>query len=309
MSSLPDNWLELATAHAVTGSLKNSLKDLLPLLVTRQITDTEFAARIDSLFEARKLTTLAQQKNPRSNIVQALKSFASEHSAIALVSLTTEQYCSLNEKQRGRLAQRETKYFTTHAAQTLVDRATSLLDSAEWSDVAAGLAVLIGRRISEILLSNFAPKTAWSILFSEMSKKPHLATGLEIEIPTLAPAPLVLTATLRLQTVLRIENLKLDSLTHLNAKQYVNRRYSDFVVIACQAHFANLIPHRSDRDNLYTHIFRACYATIAAHWFCPRNIPEYNYKAEIQGHFTLTPSKNQRTSWATVNRETRDTNR
>ncbi len=27
-----------------------------------------------------------------------------------------------------------------------------------------------------------------------MSKKPHLATGLEIEIPTLAPAPLVLTA-------------------------------------------------------------------------------------------------------------------
>ena len=49
------------------------------------------------------------------------------------------------------------------------------------------------------------------------------------------------------------------------------------------------MPHRSDRDNLYTHIFRACYATIAAHWFCPPNIPEYNYKAEIQGHFTLTP--------------------
>lgn len=289
LDSLPDNWLELATAHAVTGWLKNSLQDLLPLLVTRQITDAEFAARIGSLFEDRKLTTLAQQKNPRSNTVQALKSFAPEHPAIALVSLSTEQYRSLNSEQRGRLAERETKYFTTDAAQTLVDRATSLLDSAEWSDVAAGLAVLIGRRISEILLSNFAPKTAWSILFSEMSKKPHLATGLEIEIPTLAPAQLILTATLRLQTVLRIEDLKLDSLTPKNAKQYVNQRYSEFVVKACQAHFANLIPNRSDRDNLYTHIFRACYATIAAHWFCPPNIPEYNYKAEIQGHFTLTP--------------------
>ncbi len=142
IDSLPDNWLELATAHAVTGWLKNSLNDLLPLLVTQQITDAEFAAQIVSLLEARKLTTPEQQKNPRSNIVQALKSFAPEHPAIALISLTTEQYRSLNEEQRGRLAQRETKYFTTHAAQTLVDRATSLLDSAEWSDVAAGLAVL-----------------------------------------------------------------------------------------------------------------------------------------------------------------------
>ena len=60
IDSLPDNWLELATAHAVTGWLKNSLNDLLPLLVTRQITDAEFAAQIGSLLEARKLTTLAQ---------------------------------------------------------------------------------------------------------------------------------------------------------------------------------------------------------------------------------------------------------
>jgi hypothetical protein len=48
------------------------------------------------------------------------------------------------------------------------------------------------------------------------------------------------------------------------------------------------VPNRSDKDNLYTHIFRAVYATIAAHWFCPPKVPEHQYKAEIQGHFTLT---------------------
>lgn len=289
-SLLADNWLELATAHAVTGWLKSSLRDLLPALVARQITLAEFADQVGSLLEARKLTTPAQQKNPRSNVVQALKSFDPEHPAIALVSLSTAQYRTLNDQQRGRLALRETKYFTTDTAQTLVDRATSLLDSPEWSDVAAGLAVLIGRRISEILLSNFAPKTAWSILFSEMSKKPQLAKGLEIEIPTLAPAQLVLAAISRLQTGLRIDDLKLDSLTPKYAFQKVNQRYSEFVVKACQARFSDLIPNRSDRSNLYTHIFRACYATVAAHWFCPPNIPEHHYKAEIQGHFTLTPS-------------------
>jgi len=70
------------------------------------------------------------------------------------------------------------------------------------------------------------------------------------EIPTLAPAPLVLTAIERLQTVLRIEDLKLDSLTPKNAKQHVNQRYSEFVVKACQAH-TNLIPNRSTDNHAY----------------------------------------------------------
>jgi hypothetical protein len=38
----------------------------------------------------------------------------------------------------------------------------------------------------------------------------------------------------------------------------------------------------------YTHIFRAVYATIAAHWYCPPSVPEHQFKAEIQGHFSIT---------------------
>lgn len=280
-------WLDLACSHLSTKWLKQSLQSLLPSLVAGELSCKEFANQVEDCLHDRGLLTPAQQKNPRSNIVQALKSIDEQHPAIPLVGLSTEQYRDLNEEQRGRLAQRETKFFTSKIAEELVQRATTLLESAEWSEVAAGLAVLIGRRISEILLSSFSLKSAWSLNFSEMAKKAD-TKGLTIEIPTLAPAHSVLNAIERLQKSLRIEDLKLNSLSPKMAKQTVNQRFSDPVAAKCVEYFSHLIPARSDRDNLYTHIFRACYATIVAHWFCPPNVPEHNFKAEIQGHFTLT---------------------
>ncbi|MBD1855487.1 MULTISPECIES: protelomerase family protein [Leptolyngbya] len=287
MTPEPVAWLDLACSHLSTKWLKESVRSLLPPLVAGEISCEAFADQVEGCLHNRGLFTPAQQKNPRSNIVQALKSIDESHPAIPLVGLSTEQYRDLNEEQRGRLAQRETKFFTSEIAEELVQRATALLESAEWSDVGAGLAVLIGRRISEILLSSFSPKSAWSLCFSEMAKKAD-TDGLTIEIPTLAPAPIVLNAIHRLQKSLRIEDLKLNSLSSKMAKQTVNGRYSDPVAAKCDEHFSDLIPTRSDRENLYTHIFRACYATIAAHWFCPPNVPEHNFKAEIQGHFTLS---------------------
>ncbi len=287
MDTLPDNWLDLAAAHGATKWVQHFIRSFLPQLKDQQISDQSFALSLDEELQARKLTTPAQQKNYRSNVVQAIKSFDPDHAAIALVAPTAEEYRELNDAQRGKLADRETRYFTSEQAQMLLDRATNLLESAEWSDVGAGLAVLIGRRISEILLSKFSLKSAWSLSFSEMAKKAD-TEGLAIEIPTLAPAPVVLSAIERLQKSLRIEDLKLNSLSSKMAKQTVNARFSEPVASKCVEHFSDLVPARSDRDNLYTHIFRAVYATIAAHWFCPPNVPEHNFKAEIQGHFTLT---------------------
>lgn len=287
MLTLPPNWLDLAAAHGSTKWVKQFVIDYLPKLAQQSISNTEFAEAFNQELQARNLVTPKQQKNYRSNLCQALKTINEQHPAIALVSPTAEEYRELNDAQRGKLADRETRYFTSNQAQVLVDRATDLLESAEWSDVGAGLAVLIGRRISEILLSSFSPKSAWSLSFSEMAKKAD-TDGLTIEIPTLAPAPVVLSAIERLQKSLRIEDLKLNSLSTKMAKQTVNGRFSEPVASKCIEHFSDLVPARSDRDNLYTHIFRACYATIAAHWFCPPNVPEHNFKAEIQGHFTLS---------------------
>jgi hypothetical protein len=288
LSTLQKNWLDLALTHVVTQWLKRSLQDLLPPLIAGEIESKVFAAEIDALLQSRNLVTLSQQKNPRSNVAQALKSIAPNHPAIALVSLAPDEYRLLNDAQLGKLGDTQPKYITSKAAQTVVDRATNLLSSAEWSDVSAGLAVLVGRRISEILLSDFAPKSAYSILFSGMAKKSSAEAAITIEIPTLAPADSVLAAIDRLQTGLKIEGLKLQSLSEKQAKQTVNRRYSEASADACDRCFADLVPKRQDKERLYNHLFRALYATIAAHWYCPSTVLEHNYKAEIQGHFTLS---------------------
>jgi Telomere resolvase len=280
------NWLEVAVSHGVTKWLKDFLRAYLPCLREQELAPEAFASAFDAELRLRGLFSLAQQKNPRSNVVQAIKSFDDQHPAIELVGLTTEQYRALNDAQRGRLADRETRFFTSEQAEILVQRAKSLLDSTEWSEVGAGLAVLLGRRISEILLSQFQPCSDWSVLFSQMAKKKG-EVGLSIEIPTLAPAVLVLQAVQKLQQVLRVDDLVRDTGTRKGAYQAVNQRYSNPIVERCQFYFADLVPPRSDRDGLYTHVFRSVYATIAVHWFCPMHIPEHAYKAEIQGHFTL----------------------
>ncbi|MBE9010817.1 hypothetical protein IQ250_11430, partial [Pseudanabaenaceae cyanobacterium LEGE 13415] len=263
-----DNWLDLACAHLSTKWLKHELKPLLVDLVAGELSAEGFASRVDDLLNERNLRTISQQKNPRSNIVQALKAIDQNHPAIAIIGLTTEQYRDLNEVQRGRLAERETKFFSGETAERLVDQASRLLDSAEWSKIAAGLAVLIGRRISEILLSQFEWKSEWSLWFGEMAKKKDDEGVTIIEIPTLAPAQQVLDAIKRLQAALKIDDLKLESLSPKMAKQSVNARFSAAVAARCEEQFEDLIPPRHDKENLYTHVFRAVYATISTHWFC-----------------------------------------
>jgi hypothetical protein len=281
--------LNLAAVHGSTKWVQQFIRIYLPQLHDQTITPEEFTVTLEQEFEARGLKTLSQQKNYRSNVVQALKVIDDKHPAIALVSLSTEEYRELNDAQRSRLAERETKYFTSTQAENLVKQATQLLDSSEWSDVGAGLAVLVGRRISEILLSEFSFKSPWSLYFTGMAKKPEsISAYLTIEIPTLAPSPRVLKAVQMLQKFLEIEDLKLTSLSAKMAKQKVNQRFSGAIAAKCDQYFGKLIPTRSNKGNLYTHIFRAVYATIAAYWFCPPSVPEHSFKAEIQGHFTIT---------------------
>lgn len=58
-------------------------------------------------------------------------------------------------------------------------------------------------------------------------------------------------------------------------------KFSHPISQRCDQHFSELIPARTDRDDLYTHVFRTVYATISAHWFCPVKVPEHQFKAEI----------------------------
>jgi len=284
---LAENWLQSAENCGSTKWLKQFIRFYVLELETERLSPEAFAHELDEEFASRGLDTPAQQKNYRSNVVQAIKVFDPEHPAIALVSLSTEQYRILNDQQRERIADRETRFITSEAAEAIVERARALIGSAEWSEVGAGLAVLIGRRISEILISSFSLKSAWSLNFSQMAKRKE-TQDITIEIPTLAPAQEVLAAIQRLQQGLRTDELKLRGLSDRQAKQKVNNLYSGAIADKCHEHFSDLVPARTDKDNLYTHIFRAVYATIAAHWYCPPAVPEHQFKAEIQGHFTIT---------------------
>jgi hypothetical protein len=289
--------LHRASAQAKTKWLEKALKTLLPQVwdLSTYTPDAQekavaWAAQIDQMFAAQKLTTPSQQKNRRTDIANALRLIHPDHPAIAHVLLPSSVYTVMNNEQASRLNARENKFFTSEQANQLVERAIALLESDDPNEVAAGLAVLVGRRISEILISQFKPKTAYSLLFSEAVKR-RGEMGLEFEIPTLAPADPALQAIAHLKQAWRIEDLKALELSDNHLKRRINARYSG-VPHACRKHFTDLIPGREaendDGERLYTHLFRAVYAEIATYYYKPQWVPDHRFKAEIQGHFKLT---------------------
>ncbi len=252
---------------------------------------SEFALLLENTLCNRQLNSPSQQKNVRSQVAFVLRQYHPQHPAIAhpYVLLSSSTYTQLNIEQLQKTDERQTKFFSGAEAIALVDKAASLIESHDPNEVAAGLAVLIGRRISEILISEFLPCTSYSLWFSEPVKKSSLMPPLEI--PTLIEASLVLDAIARLRDAWHIDDLMNDASSERQLKQAINRRYED-VPKAVRRHYKDLIPGReADNDSgekLYTHIFRAVYAEIATYFYKPSTVPTHRFKAEIQGHFSIS---------------------
>ena len=290
----PD-WLKQAIAAGhKTKWLSTWLHEYLPEMKDVQDTPEGHAAaqawaeRLQQQFVDRDLIFPKQQFQYRNSIANAIKSFDPHNPALRYVQTTTEQWVDINN-DRQNPGDRTTKFITNPDA--LVERAIALLRSSDWADVAAGLAVVVGRRISEILISRFELKTDYSVVFSEPVKRGDEALPLSFEIPTLAPADQVLQAIDRLQAGLQIPQHKENEQPNI-LKRRINTQYSNRVAQMCDRHFQDLVPARTGEDNLYTHLFRAVYATIATHWYCPPTVPEIEFRAEIQGHFFLLNEQN-----------------
>jgi hypothetical protein len=167
-------------------------------------------------------------------------------------------------------------------------RAETLLSSktSTWADLAVGLGVVIGRRLSELLglKTKLEPKTEFSILFSGQLK--HQGELAAFEIPTLCPAKTVLEAWKRLKFMLGSESLD---------PQLINRRFSRQCKESANRHFADLVPPRMGDDDLYMHLFRAIYATLAVHYYCPPRVNGILFKAEIQGHRMIATTTDKET--------------
>lgn len=231
------------------------------------------------------LSTLKQQQGCMDQVRRAIKdALGEDHWSLGIIKFSREEYIELNNQKQKRVAQRNEAVQQINNPDEIVATAVRLLDSPEWADVAAGLAVLTGRRVSELLsTAQFEVKTRWSVVFTGAVKRGN-EQGLQFEIPTLTTAERVCKALAKIRR-------ELPQAREMNASA-INRTYELAVVRSCQKHFDGLVPTREGRDSLYTHLFRAVYATIATFWYCPPSVNETEFKAAIQGHYQILDEQN-----------------
>ena len=233
------------------------------------------------------LRALKQQRNLMTEVRNAIKQrLGKDHFALESMNFSLEEWIEMNQSIDDQVANRNEHQILLdpQAVNALVYRAVNLLDSREWADIAAGLAVLTGRRSAEIIATGeFTYKTPFSVIFTGAVKRRGEVQKLSFEVPTLAQAEYVIKGLEKLRGIINAKGMSTSE---------VNQKYSDAVARACDRHFADLIPQRIGKTNLYTHLFRSVYAAISTHWYCPPRIADIEFKAAIQGHFSILDETN-----------------
>ncbi|MEP0872800.1 telomere resolvase [Trichocoleus desertorum AS-A10] len=228
---------------------------------------------------------LNQQQSLMDQTRRAIKDHLGEdHFSLDSIKFSTEKYTQLNDEKQRSVSERNEDVKPLHNPDGIVATAVRLLESPEWSEVAAALAVLTGRRSSELLsTAKFEPKTRWSVVFTGALKRGGETQTLSFEIPTLTTSEKVCKALAKIRR-------ELPEALELPAKE-VNARFGPAVAAACDRHFSDLVPPRAG-GNLYTHLFRAVYATIATFWYCPPRVDPVEFRAAIQGHYAVLDEHN-----------------
>ncbi|MEL6930972.1 MAG: protelomerase family protein [Cyanobacteria bacterium J06600_6] len=278
------NLYERASEQGAKVWLRKLLLAMLPDLPKDKDSCNEWFNSLIQAFESRGLIEPKQKKNYLTQVRNAIKIIDSEHPALDVVKFDKSTWVEINNSSTDRIAERNTKFIGDPEA--IANKAKELITSKRWSEIAAGLAVLTGRRSSEVIkTAKFSYKTKFSVMFSGSLKRRNEPIDVVFEIPTLCEASLVIDAIARLRRFLGKD------LDELSVGQ-VSGRYSRAVAKKCDQYFAELVPKRAGEDNLYSHLFRAIYATIASHWYCPPTVPEMEYRAAIQGHYQILEEKN-----------------
>jgi hypothetical protein len=244
-------------------------------------TAEEWAEWMRQSWDANGKAAITQQKDLLREVRAALKhDLVEDHIALETMNFSTSEWIHANRpsNQRAAAQNAEQRVLTPGTVNAIVTRAVNLLSSREWYDIAAGLAVLTGRRSTEILkTATFTPKTEFSVCFTGALKRKGEETPITFEIPTLCRAKYALKAMKKLRDIANTTSM---------TETQVNTRYSESVAKACDRHFADLVEPPEGKTNLYTHLFRKIYATIATYYYCPPTVDEAEFRAEIQGHFS-----------------------
>ena len=274
---------EKALEQCSTQWLKTLLREFLPQIIGLPNTPAgqqqakQWDALIKERMALRGLETPTQQKNPITDVRQVIKTIDPQHPALDEVGFTKEEWTEINMPSEQAVARRTAKPIAN--PEEIVRRAEGLLKSDSWSEIAAGLAVVTGRRAAEVMqTAQFEQASQWSVWFTGALKRRGEEVELRFEIPTLVKAASVISATKRLRRAVD---------TSERSNREINRAYSHAIAQACDRTFADLVPSREGKDNLYTHLFRAVYSTIATFWYCPTEVPELEFRAAIQGHYQI----------------------
>ncbi|MEP0872117.1 telomere resolvase [Trichocoleus desertorum AS-A10] len=245
----------------------------------------QLVTRMRQEWSDRGALALNQQQSLMDQTRRAIKDhFGEDHFSLDYIKFSTEEYTQLNDEKQRSVSERNEDVKPLHNPDGIVATAVRLLESPEWSEVAAALAVLTGRRSSELLsTAKFEPKTRWSVVFTGALKRGGETQTLSFEIPTLTTSEKVCQALAKIRR-------ELPETQELPAKE-VNARFGPAVAAACDRHFSDLVPPRAG-GNLYTHLFRAVYATIATFWYCPPKVDPVEFRAAIQGHYAVLDEHN-----------------
>jgi hypothetical protein len=267
-------------------------EEYLPFISSLQNTDDnrtllqEFTNEIRSSWSSEhNKPNLTQQQRLMDMTRRAIKdALGLDHWSLEVVKLSKKEYTEINDLKQGKVADRNEQVQFIDCPDDIVSRAVELLDRPDWVSIAAGLAVLTGRRSAELLsTATFEVKSKYSIIFTGAVKRRE-EKGLAFEIPTLTIAKRVVDAIARLRR-------ELPEAAQMEAKD-VNAKYGQAVAKSCDRYFIDIVPTRSGKDSLYTHLFRSVYSCIATFWYCPPSVNETEFKAAIQGHFQILDEQN-----------------
>ncbi len=250
-------------------------QDYLPAIVSLedspqgQALALALVADIRNSWTQRGAKTLKQQQSLMDQLRRTIRDrLGNTHFSLAYIDFSREEYFELNHQKQLNARGRQLHQLYLKDPDAIVAQAVRLLDSPEWADVAAGLALLTGRRLNEVLRTAvFSVQSRWVVTFKGALKRRGEDIPLIFDIPTLTTAQRVVSATEKLRAI-----------TPSNANEAK-------VAIACDRHFSTLVPAPIGKANLYSHLWRSVYCCIATFWYCPKYVDDLLFKAHIMGHF------------------------
>jgi hypothetical protein len=214
-----------------------------------------------------------------------------EHLALRYMNFTEEEWLRIMGDSQERFQRRLEEQQLIERPDALVQKAQALLQGEQWYELALGLAIATGRRSTEILkTAKFAPKTLHTVSFAGQLKKRDILMK-PYEIPTLVSADLVLSAWERLRTLVDCSQLEYDE---------VNNRYGSVVRALANERLSGLIPLRSSKEFVTTHLNRCVYGRLCVYYFAPPHVPDLTYMATVYGHYWSDGEEVQRNYQSTL---------